>query len=86
MLRPGLTGTVESYARIRVPFRVEAVDGVLRTWSWRVRLGPVRVRLHHCVRAREHGSETSLTMRGPMLVLAAYAPLARLALGRLVRS
>ncbi|MFF7607757.1 SRPBCC family protein [Streptomyces parvulus] len=85
LLVPGLTGQVESVAGIRVPFRVEAVDDVRRTWSWRVRVGPVRMRLRHEVRAAEGGCRTDLAMTGPGLVLAAYAPLARLALRRLVR-
>ncbi|WP_122615309.1 SRPBCC family protein [Streptomyces sp. Tu 4128] len=85
LLVPGLTGQVESVAGIRVPFRVEAVDDVRRTWSWRVRVGPVGIRLHHRVHAREGGCRTDLTMNGPGLVPAAYAPLARFALRRLVR-
>ncbi|MGW8745031.1 SRPBCC family protein [Streptomyces sp. NPDC055794] len=85
LLAPGLTGRVESVAGIQVPFRVEAVDDVRRTWSWRVRVGPVRIRLHHGVHACEGGCRTDLTMNGPGLVLAAYAPLARFALRRLVR-
>ncbi|MFD0052807.1 SRPBCC family protein [Streptomyces sp. NPDC127168] len=85
LLAPGLTGQVESVARIKVPFRVEAVDDERRTWSWRVKVGPVRIRLHHEVHASEGGCRTDLTMNGPGLVLAAYAPLARFALRRLVR-
>ncbi|WP_164382850.1 SRPBCC family protein [Streptomyces sp. OM5714] len=84
-LRPGLSGTIESVARIRIPFVVASVDPTRRTWSWRIRFGPARVRLHHEVRTRGHGCETSLTIRGPTLVLAAYAPLAKLAMHRLVR-
>ncbi|GAA5043734.1 SRPBCC family protein [Streptomyces similanensis] len=84
-LRPGMSGTVESVAGIRAAFTVEAVDHDRRTWTWRVRLGRVRIRLHHEVGARGRGSVTSLTMDGPLLVLLAYAPLARLALHRLVR-
>ncbi|UXY40398.1 SRPBCC family protein [Streptomyces albidocamelliae] len=84
-LSPGMRGTVESVAGIRAVFVVEAVDHDRRTWTWRVRLGRIRIRLHHEVRPQGPGSATSLTMYGPQLVLLAYAPLARLALHRLVR-
>ncbi|WP_405550558.1 SRPBCC family protein [Streptomyces sp. NBC_01171] len=84
-LRPGMSGTVESVAGIRAAFVVEAVDDDRRTWTWRVRLGRVRIRLHHEVRPRGRGTTTSLTMHGPRFVLFAYAPLARLALHRLVQ-
>ncbi|MFH8800993.1 SRPBCC family protein [Streptomyces sp. NPDC017936] len=84
-LRAGMRGTVESRAGVRAAFVVEAVDHDRRTWTWRVRWGPVLLRLHHVVRAHARGCTTSLTMDGPGLALLAYAPLARLALRRLVR-
>lgn len=84
-LRAGLRGTVTSLGGVRAAFVVDAVDPGRRTWAWRVRLGPVSLRLLHELRAREDGSATRLTMHGPRLALLAYAPLARLALGRLVR-
>jgi hypothetical protein len=70
---------------VRAAFAVDAVDHDRRTWAWRVRLGPIVLRLHHEVRADGGGSATRLTMDGPKVVLLAYAPLARLALRRLVR-
>ncbi|MEU6404256.1 SRPBCC family protein [Streptomyces sp. NPDC046985] len=85
VIAPGLSGTVESVAGIRVAFLVEAVDHDRRDWTWEVRLGPVRLRMRHDVLAHAHGSRTSLTLHGPAPALAAYAPLARLALRRLVR-
>ncbi|MFF7240880.1 SRPBCC family protein [Streptomyces collinus] len=84
-LSPGLSGTVEGLGGIRAAFVVEAVDHDRRTWTWRVRLGRIRIRLHHEVRPQGSGSTTSLKMHGPRLVLLAYAPLARLALHRLVQ-
>ncbi|MFF8868439.1 SRPBCC family protein [Streptomyces sp. NPDC015139] len=84
-LSPGMSGTVESVAGIRAAFVVEAVDHDRRAWTWRVRLGRIQIRLHHEVRPQGRGSTTSLTMYGPQLVLLAYAPLARLALHRLVQ-
>ncbi len=82
---PGLSGTVESVAGIRAAFVVDHVDPDRRAWTWRVRCGPARLLLHHEVRATPNGSCTRLTMRGALPVLVAYAPLARLALRRLVR-
>lgn len=84
-LVPGLSGTVESVAGIRAAFVVDHVDPDRRAWTWRVRCGPARLLLRHEVRATPDGSSTRLTMRGPLPVLVAYAPLARLALRRLVR-
>ncbi|MFD7712801.1 SRPBCC family protein [Streptomyces sp. NPDC059785] len=89
-IAPGLRGEVVSLAGITASFVVEAVDEERRRWTWRVRLGPVRLRLHHEVgpRPREggpDGTETSLRMEGPAPALLLYAGPARLALGRLVR-
>jgi polyketide cyclase/dehydrase/lipid transport protein len=85
-LRPGLTGRVHSYLPPGIAFKVTAVDARKRTWSWRVQLGPLTLNLEHGVREGNHGgSETWLRLHGPMPLLLAYAPLARYALGRLVR-
>ncbi|MFI8916745.1 SRPBCC family protein [Streptomyces sp. NPDC053513] len=84
-LSPGMSGAIESVVGIRAAFVVEAVDHDRRTWTWRVRLARIQIRLHHEVKPQGRGSATSLTMHGPRLVLLAYAPLARLALHRLVQ-
>ncbi|MFJ7149097.1 SRPBCC family protein [Streptomyces sp. NPDC100445] len=84
-MAPGLSGTVESVAGIRAVFVVDDVDARHRVWTWRVRCGPVRVVLRHDVRKHPKGSATRLTMRGPLPVLPAYAPIALPALRRLVR-
>jgi len=76
-------------------FTVDEVDERARTWSWTVSpVGPVRlprqlptVRLHldHAVVARpDGGSLTTLDVSGPTLVVMAYAPVALIALRRLV--
>ncbi len=85
-LAPGLTGTVRGPLGVRVAFVVLAVDEAARTWSWRASLGPVQVELHHGVEARPGGCATWLRSRGLPPVVLAYAPLARLAIGRLVRA
>lgn len=85
-LAPGLRGTVHGPVGVRVPFVVADVDERARRWSWQVRVGPVRLRLHHAVLPREGGgTRTTLVVHGPTALVVAYAPLARLALGRLVR-
>ncbi len=100
-LAPGVTGTVLGPPGVRVRFRVDDVEvGGGRAdrlaWSWTVRpAGPLRVltadrvrlQLTHTVRARPGGgSITTLDVSGPRAVVASYAPLALLALRRLVRA
>ena len=88
-LESGGTGTVRAgllaHPTLPVPFRVLEVDERARRWTWEARIGPVVLHLEHGVEARGSGSRTWLTVRGPWPVLIAYAPLARLALHRLVR-
>lgn len=85
-IAPGLRGEVVSLFGVTARFVVESVDEEHRRWTWRVRLGPVRMRLHHAVLARPAGSATTLRLEGPALALAAYAGPARWALSRLVRA
>jgi hypothetical protein len=80
----GVTGWVHVVGGLRVPFAITAVDPERLTWSWVARLGPVRLTLHHAVRVHPRGSATDLVMEGPDAVLLAYAPLAWVALRRLV--
>jgi hypothetical protein len=80
----GVSGRVHVVGGLRVPFTITEVDAARRTWSWIARLGPVRLTLHHGVRPHPRGSATDLGMEGPDAVLIAYAPLAWLALRRLV--
>lgn len=83
-IAPGVTGTVHGPLGLRVAFLVTAVDEAARTWAWDVMLGPVALHLRHGVGAHPGGSSTWLTVRGPALVVAAYLPVARIALHRLV--
>lgn len=87
-LRAGGTGTVRAGLRPRptlgVPFEVLAVDETRMEWSWRARLGPITMRLEHGVTREAKGSSTWVRVHGPLPVILGYAPLARLALGRLV--
>ncbi len=85
-IAPGMKGEVTSFFGITVRFLVESVDEKRRRWAWRVRLGPVRLRLHHSVHAEEGGRVTTgLRIEGPFPAVVAYACLAHPALRRLVR-
>jgi hypothetical protein len=81
-LRAGLTGRVLGPLGLAVPFDVVAVHE--RRWSWEVRPFGLRIRLDHWVLSRLGGAATELRMRGPAPLVLAYAPLAQLALRRLV--
>jgi hypothetical protein len=76
----GVTGVVHGPLGLRVAFTVTAVDEPARTWAWSVRCGPIRLRLRHGV---SPDGGTWLVVRGPAPVVAAYLPVARLALHRL---
>ena len=84
-IAPGVTGRVRGPLGVRVAFVVTDVDEQRRTWAWDVRCGPVRLHLRHGVEPDPRGSATWLVIRGPAAVVAAYLPVARVALGRLVR-
>lgn len=83
-LSAGTGGRVRGLGVLALPFTVDAVDEAARTWSWRVRLGPVRLRLDHGVRTHGTGCRTVLRLTGPAPVVLGYAPLARVALRGLV--
>ncbi len=86
LIAAGVTGRVRAPLGLAVPFRVTDVDVDARRWSWTVRVGPVSLALLHWVSAGpDGGSTTGLRMRGPLPLLAGYAPLAQVALSRLVR-
>jgi hypothetical protein len=81
----GVSGTVHALGGLRLRFTITDVDVVARRWSWLVRLGPLQLDLHHDVRAVPGGgSATGLAIEGPAALVSAYAPLAWLALRRLV--
>lgn len=82
----GATGRVRGPLGVRIRFVVSDVDEYRRTWAWVVRFGPVRLFLRHGVELHPAGSCTWLTVDGPAAVVAAYLPIARLALRRLVQA
>lgn len=80
-LRPGLRGEVFGPPGVRARFEVETVDEAEGRWSWTATAGPARLRIEH-----EVGEGTAaLVLHGSAIVIAAYAPIARLSLQRLVR-
>lgn len=85
-IAPGVDGRVRGPLGVRVSFVVAEVDALARTWSWDVRLGPLRMHLRHGVDADPAGTATWLLVRGPALAVTAYLPVARSALRRLVRA
>jgi hypothetical protein len=70
---------------VGVAFEILAVDIEKRCWTWRVSVAGVTLELGHDVFAQGSGSRTTLDITGPALVVVGYAPVARVALGRLVR-
>jgi len=84
-IAPGVGGTVRGPLGVRVAFVVTDVDERGRTWAWDVRCGPVRMHLRHGVEPEPRGAATWLIIDGPAPVVAVYLPVARVALGRLVR-
>lgn len=92
-LERGTTGTVIALGVVRARFEVLSVDPESRSWSWQVRVGPLRLVLHHGLRAEAEqpagqpagpGTVAGIRMTGPWPVLWAYRPLMRRALGRLL--
>jgi hypothetical protein len=82
---PGLIGRVHGLFGVTADFEVLTVDEALRTWSWRVRSGPVTLTLHHAVLGAAEGTRATLEIEGPALVVLPYAPVAQVALRGLVR-
>lgn len=86
-IRSGLRGTVHALFGVSVRFEVTEVDEAARTWAWTVHPPALTLRLGHTLEARPGGgTRTGLVIDGPAPVVLAYAPVARLALHRLVAS
>ncbi len=85
----GGAGTVHGPCGVAVSFEILAIDNEKRYWSWRVKIVGISLTLDHDVRAvhteKAAGTVTTLAINGPAPLVVGYAPIARLALGRLVR-
>ncbi|UFU03005.1 SRPBCC family protein [Ruania suaedae] len=87
ILRVGSRGAVHGPLGLRADFTVTEVDSAAWEWAWRVRCGPIRLRLAHGVQpgcGGNAGSRTWLTIDGAAPVVLGYALPAAWALRRLV--
>jgi hypothetical protein len=88
----GETGRVHGPCWLSADFEVDSWDEEARRWSWTVRpraallpgVPTPRLHLGHGVRPTEAGTLTWLRLTGPLPFVVPYAPVARLALHRLV--
>ena len=85
-LVPDTAGVVRGPCALAVPFEILAIDPARRSWTWRVQPPVVgALTLVHGVEPAGTGTRTTLDVTGPAPVVLAYLPVARFALGRLVR-
>ncbi len=91
-LRAGEAGRVHGPLGLAADVEVDTWDETSRHWSWTVRPRPPllhvvptpRLHLSHGVRATDAGTLTWLRLTGPLPLVVSYAPVARVALHRLV--
>ena len=81
---PGDRGWVRGPFPLRLPYTILDVVADERRWSWQVGLGPASVVMEHGVDALDVGSRAWVRIDVPAPLALPYAPLARLALRRLV--
>jgi hypothetical protein len=82
----GVTGRVRGPVGVTLPFVVDEVDDASHRWRWTVQIGPARLTLLHWVTpGPDGGTTTGLRVRGPLPLVAGYAPAALVALHGLVR-
>lgn len=84
-IEPGTRGTVHGPVFTFAPFRIRYVDHRAREWSWWVGLGVLGVGMDHGVDETDGGSRAWVRIHAHRYLAAPYAPIARLALKRLVR-
>ena len=77
-------GTVHGPWRTRIAFEIRSVDAAARVWSWRVGVGPLGLVMDHGVEETGTGARAWVRLHAPAPLVAPYAPIARLALRRLV--
>lgn len=80
-LEEGMRGVVEGPFWARARFEVTTIDEAARRWTWRVQVGPAHMTIDHEVA----DGVTAVVIEGAAPLVLAYAPIARLALVRLVR-
>lgn len=85
VIAAGSAGTVRTLGGAQVRFVVLDVDARARSWTWRVRVGPLGMVLEHHLRERPGGgTRAEVVMHGPWPVTRLYRLPATLALHRLV--
>jgi hypothetical protein len=85
VIEPGARGTVRGPLLTFAPFRIRSVDHTAHRWSWWVGIGLFGVGMDHGVDETATGSRAWVRIHAHRYLAAPYAPLARLALRRLVR-
>jgi hypothetical protein len=80
-LHLGMRGQVEGPAGVRASFEITELDEPERRWAWRVRFGPATLLIRHEV----GDGWAAVDLEGPAPAVLSYAPVAKVALGRLVR-
>jgi hypothetical protein len=81
----GVSGRVHDPLRTSFPFVVDEVSDPARRWTWQVVVGPTRLALVHWVGpGPDGGTTTGLRISGFAPLVLGYAPLALLAIKRLV--
>ncbi|MGY2080603.1 SRPBCC family protein [Modestobacter sp. SYSU DS0657] len=84
-IAPGVSGRVYDPIGTSVGFVVDEVSAAERRWAWQVTVGPTRLGLAHWVSpAPDGGTTAGLRITGFAPLVVGYAPLALLALKRLV--
>lgn len=83
-IKPGDRGIVRGPAGAHVSVHITAVQHDQRSWSWQVRTPIGLVRMDHRVTPRGDGARASTTVHVPCAVAACYAPIAWVAMRRLV--
>ncbi|AZI59470.1 SRPBCC family protein [Nakamurella antarctica] len=85
-LQTGSTGTVRGPANIGIDFVIVNFDETNLSWVWDVKVPVVgsTLRLDHFVGDDNGATSTSLTINGCAPYVVGYAPLAKLALNKLV--
>lgn len=81
---PGDEGTVVGPLGARVAFTITSVEPEQRRWGWTVKVFNRRVRLDHGIDPAGTGSTAWVDIHLPSPLVALYAPLAKMALQRLV--
>lgn len=81
---PGTFGRVYAYGGFSLLFSIDAVDEAERTWDWSVYVGSQRIELKHGVVSRGSRTQTWASVGLALPLALGYAPVAKLALHRLV--